>query len=114
VIERAVLLSEGETLGPEDLPAAVRARISSTADPIAIEIPDTGIDIERVERSLIVKAMDKAQGNVTRAARLLGLTRRTLQYRLEKMQAAPNGAPSVRNGAEDNEPPVTPPPVTHD
>jgi DNA-binding NtrC family response regulator len=114
VIERAVLLSEGETLGPEDLPAAVRARISSTADPIAIEIPDTGIDIERVERSLIVKAMDKAQGNVTRAARLLGLTRRTLQYRLEKMQAAPNGAPSVRNGAEDNEPPVIPPPVTHD
>ena len=114
VLERAVLLSEGEELGPEDLPAAVRAGISTTADPIAIEIPDAGIDIEAVERSLIVKALEKAQGNVTRAARLLGLTRRTLQYRLEKMQGAPNGAPAVRNGAEDGEPPPTPPTLSHD
>jgi DNA-binding NtrC family response regulator len=114
VLERAVLLSEGDSLGPEDLPAAVRARINTTADPIAIEIPETGIDIEGVERSLIVKALEKAQGNVTRAARLLGLTRRTLQYRLEKMQGAPNGAPAVRNGAEDGDPPPTPPAPSHD
>jgi DNA-binding NtrC family response regulator len=114
VIERAVLLSEGESIGADDLPGAVRARISTTANPIAIEIPDTGIDIEAVERSLILKALDKAQGNVTRAARLLGLTRRTLQYRLEKMQDAPNGAPAIRNGAEEGEPPPTPPALTHD
>jgi DNA-binding NtrC family response regulator len=114
VLERAVLLSEGDSLGPEDLPAAVRARINTTADPIAIEIPETGIDIEGVERSLILKALEKAQGNVTRAARLLGLTRRTLQYRLEKMQGAPNGAPGVRNGAEDGDPPPTPPVPSHD
>ena len=114
VLERAVLLSESESLGPEDLPAAVRARINTTADPIAIEIPDTGIDIEGVERSLILKALEKAQGNVTRAARLLGLTRRTLQYRLEKMQGAPNGAAAVRNGADDGEPPATPPTPSHD
>ena len=114
VVERAVLLSEGETIVVDDLPAAVRARINTTADPIAIEIPDTGIDIESVERSLILKALDKAQGNVTRAARLLGLTRRTLQYRLEKMQDAPNGAAAIRNGADDGEPPAPPTPVTHD
>jgi DNA-binding NtrC family response regulator len=114
IVERAVLLSEAETIGPDDLPAAVRARISTTADPIKIEIPDTGIDIESVERSLILKALDKAQGNVTRAARLLGLTRRTLQYRLEKMQDAPNGAAAIRNGAEDGEPPPTPPALTRD
>ena len=114
VLERAVLLSEGDSLGPEDLPATVRARINTTADPIAIEIPESGIDIEGVERSLILKALDKAQGNVTRAARLLGLTRRTLQYRLEKMQGAPNGAAGVRNGAEDGDPPPTPPAPSHD
>jgi transcriptional regulator with GAF, ATPase, and Fis domain len=39
-----------------------------------------------VERSLVLKALEKTEGNVTRAARLLGLTRRTLQYRLEKIQ----------------------------
>jgi two-component system, NtrC family, response regulator PilR len=114
VVERAVLLSEGESIVVDDLPAAVRARINTTADPIAIEIPDTGIDIESVERSLILKALDKAQGNVTRAARLLGLTRRTLQYRLEKMQDAPNGAAAIRNGADDGEPPAPPTPATHD
>jgi DNA-binding NtrC family response regulator len=114
VIERALLLSEGDTIVPEDLPAAVRARIGGHTDPVTLDIPDTGIDIEAVERSLIVKALEKAQGNVTRAARLLGLTRRTLQYRLEKMQGAPNGAAAIRNGAEDNEPPPVPNPITRD
>jgi two-component system response regulator PilR (NtrC family) len=114
VIERALLLSEGETIGPNDLPATVRARLGSAADPIGLDIPDTGIDIEAVERSLIVKALEKAQGNVTRAARLLGLTRRTLQYRLEKMQGAPNGASGSRNGADEPEPTTTPPPITRD
>jgi two-component system NtrC family response regulator len=52
-----------------------------------------------VERSLILKALEKAGGNVTRAARLLGLSRRTLQYRLEKMEGAPEGTPGAPKGA---------------
>jgi two-component system NtrC family response regulator len=65
---------------------------------VPIDIPESGIDLEAVERSLILKALERAGGNVTRAARLLGLSRRTLQYRLEKIQtsaevpAAPKGA----------------------
>ena len=66
---------------------------------ITLEIPDSGIDLEAVERSLILKALDKAAGNVTRAARLLGLSRRTLQYRIEKIQAASEGAPGSPKGA---------------
>jgi two-component system response regulator AtoC len=93
VIERALVLGEGELIGPADLPSNVRSRIR-TNDPVAIELPDSGIDLEALERSLIVKALEKAQGNVTRAARLLGLTRRTLQYRLEKIQLE-------RSAAED-------------
>jgi transcriptional regulator with PAS, ATPase and Fis domain len=86
VIERALLLSEGERIVPEDLPAAVRSGIAAPRGPLSLEIPDAGIDLEALERSLIVKALDKVDGNVSRAARLLGLSRRTLQYRLEKIQ----------------------------
>jgi transcriptional regulator with PAS, ATPase and Fis domain len=104
VMERALLLGEGPAIEPHDLPAAVRANITTHGNAISLEIPDTGIDIEAVERSLILKALEKAEGNVTRAARLLGLSRRTLQYRLEKMQGAPNGATAPRKGAGDDDP----------
>ena len=86
VIERALLLAESDEIQPGDLPAAVRAGISSRRGPLALDIPDGGIDLEDVERSLVLKALEKTEGNVSRAARLLGLTRRTLQYRLEKIQ----------------------------
>jgi transcriptional regulator with GAF, ATPase, and Fis domain len=69
--------------------------------PLDLEIPDSGLDLDELERTLIVKALEKAAGNVSRAARLLGLTRRTLQYRMEKIQteAAPDGAAAARKGA---------------
>jgi DNA-binding NtrC family response regulator len=86
VIERALLLAEGDTIEPADLPAAVRAGLSTTRGPLGLEIPDSGIDLEGVERTLILKALEKTAGNVSRAARLLSLSRRTLQYRLEKIQ----------------------------
>ena len=86
VIERALLLAEGDEILPSDLPAAVRAGLSLPRGPLTLDIPESGIDLEAVERSLVLKALEKAAGNVSRAARLLGLTRRTMQYRLEKIQ----------------------------
>ena len=62
-------------------------------------MPDEGLDLEALERRLILGAMEKTDGNVTRAARLLGLSRRTLQYRLEKIQSAPDGADGAPAGA---------------
>ena len=101
VIERTLLLSEGEVILPEDLPAAVRAGIGAARGPMDLEIPDSGIDLDELERGLILKALEKAAGNVSRAARLLRLSRRTLQYRMEKMQAeaAPDGTAAARKGA---------------
>jgi DNA-binding NtrC family response regulator len=92
VIERALLLGESDRVLPADLPVVVRTRAASPRGQLPIEIPPSGIDLEALERSLILKALDQASGNVTRAARLLGLSRRTLQYRLEKIQAVPDAS----------------------
>jgi DNA-binding NtrC family response regulator len=99
VIERALLLGEGDVIVPADLPATVRSGAGGPKRAMDLEIPDSGINLEAVERSLILKALEKAGGNVSRAARLLGLSRRTLQYRMEKMQADPEPAPDTPKGA---------------
>jgi DNA-binding NtrC family response regulator len=99
-LERSLLLAEGDEILPQDLPAPVRSGLAIPRGPLALEIPDSGIDLEALEKSLVLKALEKTEGNVSRAARLLGLSRRTLQYRLEKIQGAPNGASIVRKGAE--------------
>ena len=48
------------------------------------EIPEGGLSLEALEKALLLQALEKARGNKSRAARLLGLTRRTLYSRLEK------------------------------
>ena len=102
-VERTLLLADGDVVRLDDLPPAVRMRSRALAGGLPIEIPDEGLDLDGLERSLILRALDKSGGNVTRAARLLGLTRRTLQYRLEKIQGAPDGAAGAPNGAVADE-----------
>mgnify|MGYP001159223818 FL=1 len=85
-IERAILLCENDTVTFDDLPPemtdAVRpAAIDASTD---FKLPADGINFEDLERSLIMQAMDRTDNNITRSAKLLGLTFRTLQYRLEK------------------------------
>jgi transcriptional regulator of acetoin/glycerol metabolism len=48
------------------------------------EIPEGGLSLEALERALLLQAIEKAKGNKSAAARLLGLTRRTLYSRMEK------------------------------
>ena len=83
IVERAVLLSESRTIGVDDLPPEVR-RPRSAAAAIDLEIPPEGVDIEEVERALLLQAMEKSDWVIARAAKLLHLTYRTMQYRLEK------------------------------
>lgn len=90
VIERAILLCDGEEIGLGDLPPELRQspmeRLTST-----FKLPPDGVVMEEVERSLILQAMQRTGGNITQAAKLLGLSFRTLQYRLEKygLRSAP-------------------------
>jgi DNA-binding NtrC family response regulator len=91
-LERAVLLAEGETISTEDLPpemqhperAAAGNAGSSEIGSDNFKLPAAGINFEEVERGLIMQAMERTDYNITKAAKLLGLTFRTLQYRLEK------------------------------
>lgn len=82
-IERAILLCEGDEITVEDLPLEVRQESRPAAEG-AFKLPPEGISFEDVERDLITQAMEQTDYNITKAAKLLGLTFRTLQYRLEK------------------------------
>jgi DNA-binding NtrC family response regulator len=97
-IERAILLCEGDHITLEDLPTEVRQDVGPTSDS-AFKLPSEGINFEEVERNLITQAMDKTDYNITKAAKLLGLTFRTLQYRLEKF-----GIKKPDGGEEEEQP----------
>ncbi|MCA1608268.1 MAG: helix-turn-helix domain-containing protein, partial [Acidobacteria bacterium] len=57
---------------------------AATAGGEQFTLPSDGVNFEDVERSLIMQAMERTDNNITKSAKLLGLTFRTLQYRLEK------------------------------
>lgn len=92
-IERAVLLAEGDQVTLEDLPPEIAASERPTAVLAdGFKLPANGINFEEVERSLILQAMERTDNNITKSAKLLGLTFRTLQYRLEKFGIKREGA----------------------
>ena len=89
VIERAVLWSRGPVLDVEHLalevPAEHTAPVSEAAAPLPATAPrPAGMDLEQWERTLIEQALREADGNQTRAAQRLGISRDTLRYRLKK------------------------------
>jgi DNA-binding protein Fis len=47
-------------------------------------LPEQGINLEELERDLLLQALDRARNNQTKAAELLGISRHTFRYRLEK------------------------------
>ncbi len=88
-IERLVILSPGNTITEEHIPDAIR-NSRPCPEVIPIEIPDTGIDLEALlenaEKTLLRKALEKAGGIKTEAARLLGITFRSFRHRLQKYE----------------------------
>ncbi len=83
VIERASVLKHGSLVTPADLPEKLKKEKNSLEN-ILLNLPEEGIALEELEKSLIIKALEKSKGNQTRAAEYLGITRPTLIYRMEK------------------------------
>ena len=99
-LDRAVLFSEGDlidarALALPDGAAAMASAPGAAATNGEFVIPEGGLQFEDLERSLLVQALKKSGGSQTGAARLLGLSRDTLRYRLEKFGI---DAASVREG----------------
>ncbi len=85
-IERIVILSHGDEIRVEDLPSEVRAASGAAVRSSCIfALPDDGVDLEEVELDLVRQALDRAGGNVPKAAKLLGLTTKTLEARMKRL-----------------------------
>jgi two-component system NtrC family response regulator len=83
VMERLAVLTRDGRIRSEDLPAEIRQCESRIAN-IQLKLPDEGIDLEEIEKEILVQALEKHGWNQTRAATYLNISRKTLIYRMEK------------------------------
>lgn len=84
VIERAILLNESGIITEREVRGELTSDVPLIKDFETIDIPDSGIDLEEFEKELIKKALIKADGVATKAARLLGMNYKAFLYRVEK------------------------------
>jgi two-component system response regulator PilR (NtrC family) len=86
-IERLSVLVPGDAIGLEQVPDVISAG-SPCPDLLRLDIPESGIDLEclleKTEKDLLARALGRAGGNKTEAARLLGLSFRSFRHRLHK------------------------------
>jgi len=82
LIERLVVMSREDILDISMLPEAIMA--GEVRGGHAFVLPQEGVDLEQMERDLIVQALERNDGNRTHAARDLSLTRNALLYRMQK------------------------------
>ena len=67
-----------------DLPETIRTRRTRETSSLPVSLPEAGLSLEKVERDLILRALQMHDWNQSRAARYLGITRHTLLYRMDK------------------------------
>ena len=87
-VERAMLLAESDELTERDFHLA-GARGGALSE--GVELPAAGVDLEQLERSLVVQALERSSWNQTKAASLLGLNRDQIRYRIEKFKLERSG-----------------------
>ena len=82
-VERLVLLTKGSETKLQDFPDLLQFQ-QANSYVLPDELPETGVDLAEIEKELLVRALRKFDGNQSRAASFLHLSRRTMMYRLEK------------------------------
>jgi DNA-binding NtrC family response regulator len=100
-LQQTVVMSDSDAIGVGDLPAETD---EPAAEPSFLsEVLERELSLEDVERQLILAALERAGGVQTKAADLLGVSRRKLQYRMEKHEI-PSDAFRAGDGGDDEEP----------
>ena len=92
VIERAVILCKRNVITAEHLPDSIvktsyiieKERHNPITTLLKFDIPPNGLSLDVLEKQLVTQALDKSKNNKTKAAKLLGLSRGTFRYRLQK------------------------------
>ena len=98
-LERAKILAEGHTIELVDLPGEI-ARLPEAAAPPSI---DNDTQLAAIERAHVISVLERNQGNKARAARMLGVTRRSL-YRLIEKYGLEEGHPTPEPGDQPADP----------
>jgi two-component system response regulator AtoC len=99
IIERVMILEDSDLITPNWLPrdlirdeqllpstSVIALSQSAQVSSSPFQLPDGGIDLEKVELTLVRQAMEQSGGNQTRASELLGISRDQLRYRLKKIE----------------------------
>jgi DNA-binding NtrC family response regulator len=99
-VERAMLMSDGDELTLEHFPLG--GGLSTARLGEGVSLPAAGIDLEQVERSLVIQALERSGWNQTRAAALLGLNRDQIRYRIEKfkLEKSPSKASEAQSQSD--------------
>jgi DNA-binding NtrC family response regulator len=87
-VERAALLATGDAIEPHDLPAEITGTTPAWSSAVATSgvpaLPAEGCALDALEAAWVAEALRRAGGNRSQAARLLGLNRDQIRYRIEK------------------------------
>jgi two-component system response regulator HydG len=82
VVERAVIMTRGDMISPDDLPDTIR-ELDKEAEKVGVDLTP-GKSLKEVEREMILRTLEETGGNRTHAADILGISRRTLQLKLKE------------------------------
>ena len=82
-ILRAVLFAESDVILPKHLPEEIQSNNQSEAESVPV-----GLTMKEMEKELILKTLERMEGNRTRTAEILGISLRSLQYKLKDYEAA--------------------------
>ena len=100
-IEHGVVMAVGPKITLRDLPAAVRHAAGQEV-PRGVSQAASPLDLRETERKLILQALTATNGNVTAAAKKLGISRRTLHRKINEINAAQSSGQTVGAGQEQN------------
>ncbi len=89
VLECSIIMLARDVIQAADLPAEIRRNQGAQAKGCPFTLPEDGVVLEDIEKGLLAQALERTEGNQSAAARLLGISRYALRYRLEKPNATP-------------------------